>query len=85
MKKLGLLASALFFTATSSFAGVVILEGQYQQKNIYVSNSIASAGVGFCTYEVRVNGNVTTDELNSSAFEIDLTMHGLNAECFHRN
>ena len=78
MKKLGLLFSALFFTAASSFAGVVILEGQYQEKNIYVANSLSSVGVGFCTYEVRVNGNITTDELNSSAFEIDLTMHGLN-------
>jgi len=36
-------------------------------------NPINSSGVGFCIYEVRVNGNVTTDEINSSAFEIDFS------------
>lgn len=34
--------------------------------------------MGFCTFEVRVNGDVTTDEINSSAFEIDFTSLQLN-------
>jgi hypothetical protein len=54
------------------FAGTIILEGNYQGKNIYVQNPFSGTGVGFCTFEVRVNGDVTTDEVNSSAFEIDL-------------
>lgn len=63
----------LFVTAAFSYAGTIVLEGNYQGKNIYVQNPFAGSGVGFCTYEVTVNGDVTTDEINSSAFEIDFT------------
>ncbi len=59
-------------------AGVIALEGNYQGKNLYVQNPFASAGVGFCVTEVTVNGDVTTDEINSSAFEIDLSIHDLD-------
>lgn len=55
-----------------SQAGTLILEGNYQGKNIYVQNPNASSGVGFCVTEVLVNGNITSDELNLNAFEIDL-------------
>jgi hypothetical protein len=37
-------------------------------------NPFSSSGVGFCVFEVTVNGKVTTDEINSSAFEIDLSI-----------
>lgn len=57
--------------------GVIIVEGNYQGKNIYVQNPFANGGVGFCVSEVSVNGNVTTDEIGSSAFEIDLKPHQL--------
>lgn len=63
-----LLVSSLSFMQ----AGTIILEGNYQGKNLYVQNPFSGTGVGFCTFEVKVNGNVTTDEINSSAFEIDL-------------
>jgi hypothetical protein len=74
-----------FFTYISIFAagisisnaGVIVLEGNYQGKNLYVQNPFASSGVGFCAYEVTVNGQVTTDEVNSSAFEIDFKNLGL--------
>ncbi|MEW6468567.1 MAG: hypothetical protein AB1458_06565 [Bacteroidota bacterium] len=79
MKKTHLFVlSALFLLFTSSLdAGTIVIDGQYQDKNIYVQNSVASSGVGFCTYEVRVNGQTTNDEINSSAFEIDLTQRQL--------
>jgi hypothetical protein len=54
-----------------SQGGVIILEGNYQGKNLYIQNPFGSGGVGFCVTEVLVNGNITTDEINSSAFEID--------------
>jgi hypothetical protein len=60
-----LLSSMAFGTAT------IVLEGNYQGKNLIVQNPFASNNVGYCVQEVRVNGNVTTDEWNSSAFEID--------------
>lgn len=57
-------------------AGTIILEGKYQQKNVFVINSIAPEGVGFCVFEVTVNGQVTSDETNSNAFEVDLSIYG---------
>lgn len=57
--------------------GPIILTGNYQGKNIYVQNPFAGAGVGFCVYEVTVNGDITTDEISSSAFEIDFTNFAL--------
>ena len=61
------------FTFSALQAGTIVLEGKYQQKNLYVINGIAPEGVGFCVFEVTVNGDVTSDEINSSAFEIDLS------------
>jgi len=61
--------------ATNDQAEVLTIDGQYQSKNLYISNAIASNGVGFCAYEVRVNGEVTTDAISSSAFEIDLQQY----------
>lgn len=58
-------------------SGTLLIEGTYQNKNIYVQNSFNGNGVGFCAYEVRVNGKTTTDEVNSSAFEIDLRTFAL--------
>lgn len=72
----------LLFCFTSinfvSAQGVIILEGNYQGKNLYVQNPFGSGGVGFCVSEVKVNGNITTDEIPSSAFEIDFKPHKLN-------
>lgn len=53
-------------------AKTLVIEGKYQNKNIYVQNSLNSNGVGFCAREVKVNGHITSDETNSSSFEIDL-------------
>lgn len=53
------------------------VEGNYQGKNLYVQNPFASNNVGFCTIKVMVNGNTTSDEINSSAYEIDLSIHKL--------
>jgi hypothetical protein len=55
-------------------AGEIEIDGTYQGENLYVNNPYASSGVGFCVYEVMVNGMTTTDEINSSAFEIDLAV-----------
>ncbi len=61
-----------------SQGGVIILEGNYQGKNLYIQNPYGSGGVGFCVTEVFVNGNITTDEIQSSAFEVDFKPHKLN-------
>ena len=59
--------------AGSVLAGSIVVEGKYQDKNLYIQNGYSGNGVGFCTYEVIINGKVSTDEVNSSAFEIDFT------------
>ena len=50
----------------------LVIEGNYYGKNIFVQNAFSQDGVGFCVKEVSVNGSVTTDEINSNNFEIDL-------------
>lgn len=76
MKILGL-SSLLLISMCQAFAGSIVLEGRYQQRNIYIVNPTAAAGVGFCVYEVTVNGEITSDEINSQAFEVDLSIYGL--------
>ncbi len=63
----------MLLSSATAFSAVIVLEGNYQGKNLYVQNPFATTGVGFCAKKVLVNGNVTTDEVNSSAFEIDFT------------
>lgn len=58
-------------------AAVLVVEGKYQNKNVYIQNGFYGSGVGFCAYEVKVNGQRTTDEVNSSAFEVDLSVFNL--------
>jgi len=53
-------------------ASVLVVEGRFQNKNIIIQNSIGTSGAGFCATEIKVNGQITTDEVNSSAFEVDL-------------
>ncbi len=68
---------AMFLVNMVCLAGNIMLEGRYQQRNIFVINAAAPDGNGYCIYEVVVNGLVTTDEINTQAFEIDLTIYGL--------
>lgn len=67
----------LLSTAMAVSAGTIVLEGNYQGKNLFVQNPISEAGVGYCVYQVMVNDVQATDEINSSAFEIDLGNYGL--------
>ncbi|WP_245820794.1 hypothetical protein [Saccharicrinis aurantiacus] len=57
-------------------ADEIELKGTFQGDNLFVKNPFAQSGVGFCVYEVTVNGLTTTDEINSSAFEVDLSVYG---------
>ncbi len=75
MKRNFLLLFATVFASVLTYAGEIELKGTYQGENLYVKNPFAASGVGFCVYEVTVNGQTTTDEINSSAFEIDLTIY----------
>jgi len=65
------------FLSLNAIAGVIVLDGAYQNQNIYVRNSVSGSGVGYCTYEVTINGQTNIDEVNSNAFEIDLGHHQL--------
>lgn len=75
--KAKLLPLSFFLILSNVYAGVVVIEGRYQNKNLYVKNNFTANGVGFCAYEVLINGKVTTDETNSSAFEIDFSASGI--------
>jgi len=63
----------LFINSAFAFSGTIIIEGTYQNKNLFIQNSPDENGVGFCAYEVLINGQLSTDELNSKTFEIDFS------------
>jgi len=69
----------LLFTNIVVFATEdIVLKGIYQGENIYVMNPFASSGAGFCVTEVTVNGQPVHDDINSSAFEIDLSVYNFS-------
>lgn len=90
MKNLIVIIS-LILSSLVSKASILVVEGKFQNKNIYIQNSFGSSGVGFCATEIKVNGRITTDEVNSSAFEIDLAAMNIKAgdkvtiEIAHKN
>lgn len=69
--------AALFLCVFFAQAGTIILEGNYMGKNIFVKNPYGGAGVGFCVFEVTINGRLSPDEVNQSAFEIDFGNHDI--------
>jgi hypothetical protein len=73
MKTLLSLFTALMLSI-SALAEVVIVNGIYQGKDLYIKNPVTSSGIGFCIFEVVVNGNISSDEVNSPAFAIDLAV-----------
>lgn len=46
--------------------------------DVYIKNPFSGDGVGFCVFEVIVNGEITSDEVNSSAFAVDLSLFQLS-------
>lgn len=75
MKKIILSAFMILAGVAYTQAGVIVIEGNYQGKNLYIQNPYAGSNVGFCTFEVTVNDETTTDEINTSAFEVDFTAY----------
>lgn len=69
-----LLITTLLVAQASLFGQMVVLNGVYQGNDLYVQNPFSKDGVGFCVFEVLVNGDVTSDEINSSAFAVDLSL-----------
>ena len=57
MKILLTLASAFLLNGFVNSASLVI-EGKYQNKNVFVQNAIGNSGVGFCAQEIKVNGKI---------------------------
>lgn len=69
----------LFTFSVSAFAqqNVLIIKGTYHGENLIIDNPFTSTGLGYCISEIRVNGKMSTDEINSSSFEIDLSVYQL--------
>ncbi|HKL02719.1 MAG TPA: hypothetical protein VJ911_03550 [Cryomorphaceae bacterium] len=64
-------------TGYQASAESLVITGIYQGKDLYVKNPFSDDGVGFCIFEVYVNGQLTRDEINSSAFAIDFNILGI--------
>lgn len=78
MKIRGLLILALTVLTSSLYAGVLTLQGVYQGKNLYVQNPFTGNMRDFCTNEVFVNDKLVLNNVQSSAFEIDLSFLNMN-------
>jgi hypothetical protein len=48
MQKVSLFLSLLLIQVGSAFCAEFVVEGTYQNKNLYVSNPVAAEGFGFC-------------------------------------
>lgn len=57
----------------------MVIEGVYNGKDLYINNGFGKEGIGYCISEVKVNRNITTDEVNATVFKIDLSVHKLKA------
>jgi hypothetical protein len=77
MVKTAISVLAALMLTFSLNAQVIVLNGIYQGSDVYVQNPFSGQGVSFCVFEVEVNGKVTSDEVNSSAFAIDMKVMGL--------
>jgi hypothetical protein len=77
MVKTALLLAVMFTIVSCSKDPETDLKGHYKGKNLFIENPYGPGNVGFCVIEVKVNGRITTDEINSSAFEIDFAALGL--------
>ncbi len=53
------------------------IEGVYNGKDLFIKNPFGRGGVGFCVTQVKVNGDVTTDEINAPMFKINLELFKL--------
>jgi hypothetical protein len=62
----------LFFAGTVN-AGILTLSGVYHGKNLYVQNPFTGNMKDFCTNEVYVNDRLVMSNIQSSAYEIDLS------------
>jgi len=76
MKKHLLLLLAIVLLGSTAHAGVVVVQGKYQLRNLFVLNGKSPTGVGYCVFEVTVNEDISPDEVNSDAFEVDLSQYG---------
>ena len=60
------------FQLFSAQNACIVYEGHYDGKNVYIQNPFAGIGKEFCVTKVKVNGQYVSDQISSSAFEIDL-------------
>lgn len=59
---------------------MIVHEGYYEGKNIYLQNPFCKDGINFCVDSVLVNGKRTIDKINASAFEVDFSRLDLKIE-----
>lgn len=71
MKQL-LLILLTFLVSVSCQAGEINLSGTYFGSNLVVVNP--DHGEGYCVTSIKVNGQLTRDEIRSNSFEIDFSL-----------
>ncbi|WMJ74311.1 hypothetical protein RCC89_14215 [Cytophagaceae bacterium ABcell3] len=78
MKIRFLLFLSLVLPIASVNAGILTLTGVYQGKNLYVQNPFTGNMKDFCTNDVYINDVKVLSNVQSSAYEIDLSILGID-------
>lgn len=73
MKNKFLILFSSLLIASTVKAGILTLSGVYQGKNLYVQNPFTGNMKDFCTNDVYVNDKLVMSNVQSSAYEIDLS------------
>lgn len=68
-----LILTGFFMSLSIICLADIEVTGVYQGKNVYVQNPFASNMTDYCTQDVYLNDKKIMSEINSSAYEIDLS------------
>ena len=78
MKLNSILFCFLLVCVQPSLCRSIVLNGCYHGKDVFVQNPQNDDGIGYCVWEVQVNGLVTLDTINASTFRITLSSYGFS-------
>ena len=62
-----------FFSYSQSTGETIILDGNYNGKNIHINNPVSEEEVGYSITTIYVNNRLITDQINLPIIEIDFS------------
>ncbi|MCS6822835.1 MAG: hypothetical protein NZ529_00965 [Cytophagaceae bacterium] len=72
------ITTIIAFYSYTCWAGIFVISGIYQGKNIFIQNPSIGDGTTYCTNAVYVNDVKVMENITTGAYEIDLSMYKIN-------